>query len=88
VLQDGIFSKQKSKFWYILQGLVMEDFGILYGHLVNFTNVWYIALPFGIFYGYLVYVFFPFWYFVPRKIWQPALSAVFTAIFFPKLKSA
>jgi hypothetical protein len=26
--------------------------------------------PFGTFYGYLVY-FSPFWYVVPRRIWQP-----------------
>jgi hypothetical protein len=31
----------------------MEDVGILYGHLVYFTPVWYILRPFGIFYGYL-----------------------------------
>jgi hypothetical protein len=26
--------------------------------------------PYGAFYGHLVY-YLPFWYFVPRKIWQP-----------------
>jgi hypothetical protein len=31
--------------------------GILYGHLVHFV-------------GHLVY-FFPFWYVVPKKFWQP-----------------
>jgi hypothetical protein len=29
----------------------------------------YILWPFGIFNGYLVYIL-PFWYVVPRKIWQ------------------
>jgi hypothetical protein len=32
--------------------------------------IWYIYGHFGIFVGYLVY-FFPFWYVVARKIWQP-----------------
>jgi hypothetical protein len=35
-----------------------------------FTAICYILWPIGIFHGYLVY-FFPFWYIVPRKIWQP-----------------
>jgi hypothetical protein len=48
----------------------MEDVGILYGHLVHFTVFCYILLTFGIVCGNLV-CFPPFWYFVPRKIWQP-----------------
>jgi hypothetical protein len=55
-LPDGIFSNQNSLLGYILEGLAMEDVGILYSQLVYFTVIW----PFGIFYGYLVY-FFPFW---------------------------
>jgi hypothetical protein len=46
--------------------------------LVNFMAIWSISLPYGIFYGHLVYfvailvpIFFPFWYAVQRKIWQP-----------------
>jgi hypothetical protein len=45
--------------------------------LVYFMDTWSILLPFVIFYGHLVkfvviwYKLFPFWYFVPRKIWQP-----------------
>jgi hypothetical protein len=35
-----------------------------------FTAIGNILWPFGIFCGHLVY-FFPFWYFVQRKIWQP-----------------
>jgi hypothetical protein len=66
-LPDGLFSNQKSKFGQILEGLALEDVGIhifghflrsfviLYEHLVSFVVIWYI---------------FPFWYFVPRKIWQ------------------
>jgi hypothetical protein len=46
--------------------------------LVFFMDIWPILRPFdipylgpfGIFYGKLVY-FSPFWYIVPRKIWQP-----------------
>jgi hypothetical protein len=41
-LPDGLFSNQKSKFWQILEGLAMEDVGILYGHLVHFTVFCYI----------------------------------------------
>jgi hypothetical protein len=49
----------------------MEDFGIIMG-------IWTILRPFGIlngqFYAYLVY-FFPFWYVVPRQIWQPLMTS-------------
>jgi hypothetical protein len=44
--------------------------------LVNFTTIWPILLsfrflcPFGIF-GVHFGTFFPFWYVVPRKTWQP-----------------
>jgi hypothetical protein len=53
----------------------MENLGIFYDHLVYFTIFWpfglfYYFWPFGIYCGNLVY-FPPFWYFVPRKIWQP-----------------
>jgi hypothetical protein len=33
----------------------MEDIGIFYGHLVYFTAIWSILLPFGLFYCHLVY---------------------------------
>jgi hypothetical protein len=45
-------------------GIAMEDVGIVY-----FTAIWYILWPFGIFSAYLD--FFPFWYVLARKIWQP-----------------
>jgi hypothetical protein len=48
----------------------MEDVGIFYGHLVAFTVFHYILWTFGIVRDNLAY-FSPFWYFVPRKIWQP-----------------
>jgi hypothetical protein len=48
----------------------MEDVGIFYGHLVHYTVFCYILWTLGIVRGNLVY-FPPFWYFAPRKIWQP-----------------
>jgi hypothetical protein len=66
-LPDGIFSNQKSQLGLILDGLAMEDVGIFYGHyghLVYYVTLWQ-------FYGYLCSIFFPFWYVVSRKIWQP-----------------
>jgi hypothetical protein len=44
---------------------------IFYGHLVYFTAIWYILLPFGIFYGYLVY--FPPFLYVVFFIWPFSL---------------
>jgi hypothetical protein len=41
-LPDGIVSNQKSRFGYILEGLAVKDVGILYGHLVHFTAIWFI----------------------------------------------
>jgi hypothetical protein len=52
----------------------MENLGIFYDHLVYLTAIGNILWPFGIFCGHLVY-FPPFWYFVPRKIWQPGWRA-------------
>jgi hypothetical protein len=63
------FQNQKPKFGNILEGLAMEDFGKFYSRLVYFTVISYILRPFGIFCGHLG-IFFSFWYFVPRKIWQ------------------
>jgi hypothetical protein len=37
-----------------LEGLAMEDVGILNGHFVYFTSKWYILWPFGKFCGHLV----------------------------------
>jgi hypothetical protein len=36
-LPDGIFSNQNSQFGYIFEGLVLENVGILFGHLEYFT---------------------------------------------------
>jgi hypothetical protein len=57
-LPDGIFSNQKSQFWYILEGLGMENFGIhilwpsdvFYIHFVYFVVIWFISPLFGILY--------------------------------------
>jgi hypothetical protein len=48
----------------------MENLGIFHDLLVYSTTIRNILWPFGIFCGNLVY-FTPFWYFGPRKIWQP-----------------
>jgi hypothetical protein len=56
-LPDGLFSNQKPKFGQILEGLTMEDISELYGHLVYFTDIWYILRllwSFGIFFPVLV----------------------------------
>jgi hypothetical protein len=57
-LPDGIFSKQKSQFGYILEWLALKDVGKFYGHLVYFTAISYSLWPFGIFRGYFG-IFFP-----------------------------
>jgi hypothetical protein len=47
----------------------MEDvgiFGLCYCHLVYFVAISHILLLFG--------TFFPVWYALPRKIWQPSTS--------------
>jgi hypothetical protein len=49
---------------------------------VFFKAVWSTLRTFGTFCGHLVYfmairkIFFPFWYIVPRKIWQPCLTSL------------
>jgi hypothetical protein len=53
-----------------LEGLAMEQAGLLYGHLIYFMDIGYLLLSFGTFCAHLV-PFLRFWYHVPRKIWQP-----------------
>jgi hypothetical protein len=53
----------------------MGNLGIFYDHLVYFSAIGKILWPFGIFCGNLIY-FSLFWYFGPRKIWQPCLTVV------------
>jgi hypothetical protein len=65
-LPDGILyfqtkSPNLGKFWRVLQWKM----------LVYCTAIWYIFWPIGIQYMVSCYVhIFPFWYVVPRKIWQ------------------
>jgi hypothetical protein len=54
----------------ILEGLEMENVGIIYDHLEYLKAIWYTLWPFGIFSGYLVH-FYQYWCVVRRKIWQP-----------------
>jgi hypothetical protein len=68
-LPDGIFSNPKAHFGKILESLIMEGVRIFYGHLAYFKVNWKILWPFGTFCINLVFS--PFWYVVPRKIWQP-----------------
>jgi hypothetical protein len=53
----------------------VENVGILKGHLVCFTAIWYILRPFGIFSGCLVY-FFLFWFVVQKNL----ATLVFTCV--------
>jgi hypothetical protein len=72
-LPDGMISYKKSHFGQILEGQKIENVGIFYAHLeyliairhfngrlLEFAAIWY--------------VFFTFWYFASRKIWQPWLQ--------------
>jgi hypothetical protein len=55
----------------------MENVGIFYINLVYLKAIGNTLWPFGIFCDNLVY-FSPFWYVVPRKIWQYCLQALQT----------
>jgi hypothetical protein len=41
-LPDGLFSNQKSQFWYNLEGLGMENVVIFYDHLEYFMAIFII----------------------------------------------
>jgi hypothetical protein len=45
----------------------METVAMLYGHLENFTTIWYIWYKFLA----ILYIFSRFGMFGPRKMWQP-----------------
>jgi hypothetical protein len=75
-LPDGLFSNPKSKFGKILEGLAMEDVGILFGYLVHFTVFCYILWTFGIVRGNLVY-FFRFGIFSQEKSGNPGGGPVY-----------
>jgi hypothetical protein len=40
-LPDGLFLNQKSQFWYILEGLEMENVFIFDDQLEYFIAIWY-----------------------------------------------
>jgi hypothetical protein len=71
-LPDGIFSKQKCRFWFILESVGMENVGLfmVISYVLRLFGIcmaiWFIVQVFG--------TFLTFWYIVPRKIWQPFLS--------------
>jgi hypothetical protein len=73
-LPDGLFSNQKSKFWSILEVLAMDNSGI-------FMAIWRMFRTFGIVLYGTFGTFFPFWYIVPPKIWQPRSAPIFLALF-------
>jgi hypothetical protein len=69
-------------FWYILECIRMENFGVSHGYLLYFMAIWYFCghlvfmWPFGNFLVIWYFCghfgnFFPFLFIVPRKIWQP-----------------
>jgi hypothetical protein len=62
------FQTKLGKFLRVLQWKMLVH--IFNAHLVHFTDIWCVLCPFGIFSGRLAY-FSLFWYFVPRKFWQP-----------------
>jgi hypothetical protein len=64
------FQTKNPNFGLILEGPAMKNLGIFYDHLVYFTAIENMLWPFGIICDHLAYIS-PFWYFVPRKIWQP-----------------
>jgi hypothetical protein len=71
VLDQGWYfaNPKKSHFWLHLGWPWNGNVFIFSVHWAYFMNIWYIFWPSGTFCGYRV----PFWYAVPRKIWQPWL---------------
>jgi hypothetical protein len=54
---------------------ILWTLGPFYGLLLHFMDIWYSLWKFGIF--------FPFWYFERRKLWQPCIRLfIFSQIFF------
>jgi hypothetical protein len=58
----------------ILEGLRSENVDKFYAHWEYFRDIWNIIWPLVTFCVHLVN-YFPFWYYVPRKIWQPVCAA-------------
>jgi hypothetical protein len=53
-LPDGYITKPKIPILVNFGGLSMENDGLFYGHLVDFTAIWYFLLSFGTFFHVLV----------------------------------
>jgi hypothetical protein len=62
--------KPKIPIWVNFGGSSNGKCRYLYVNLVDFMATWYSLWPFGIF-KVIWHIFSPFWYVVPRKIWQP-----------------
>jgi hypothetical protein len=64
------------KFWRALYRFYIVEWKMLvyiwYGHLENFTTIWYTFGVFGT--SLVIWYISPFWYIVSRKIWQPKLG--------------
>jgi hypothetical protein len=52
------------------------DVALFMFYAMNFMANWKVLRPFGIFCGQLPSIFFPFWYVMPRKIWQPCVQPI------------
>jgi hypothetical protein len=65
-----VYFQTKIPIWVYIGGPWHGKGWYIYGHLKYLTSTWYILRPFGTFCGYLACIL-PFWYVVPRKIWQP-----------------
>jgi hypothetical protein len=68
-LPDGLFANQKFQFGYILDGLGVDNVGIIYGHLEYLKAIWYILLSMGVcccqlVYFVVIWYIFPYWYVV------------------------
>jgi hypothetical protein len=53
-LPHGLLTNQSSNFVYVMEGLGMENFAVINGHLVHLMDPWHI-------FGHWVY-FPPYWY--------------------------
>jgi hypothetical protein len=72
-----VYFKPKIPIWVNFGGLAMEDGGIFYGYYAYFTAFWVYFMAVGYIFNQFG-IFFPFWYAVPRKIWQPCIRSFST----------
>jgi hypothetical protein len=62
-----------------MDGLAIDEVGMICGHLVYFTAIWYILWSFSIFYGF-GYIFYPFGMLYQEKSGNPVSVHVFCHI--------